>query len=74
MNSSPLMKTVCLIALLIFVIVVAKLVKRTIERFDNSGALMQLSADHVPTEGDLKGLKAYRRQVQNDLIDMTGSA
>lgn len=68
------MKTVCLIALLIFVIVVAKLVKRTIERFDNSGALMQLSADHVPTEGDLKGLKAYRRQVQNDLIDMTGSA
>jgi uncharacterized protein YoxC len=68
------MKTICLIALLIFVIVVAKLVKRTIERFDNSGALMQLSADHVPTEGDLKGLKAYRRQVQNDLIDMTGSA
>ena len=68
------MKTICLIALLIFVIIVAKLVKRTIERFDNSGALMQLSADHVPTEGDLKGLKAYRRQVQNDLIDMTGSA
>ena len=74
MSSSPLMKTICLIALLIFVIIVAKLVKRTIERFDNSGALMQLSADHVPTEGDLKGLKAYRRQVQNDLIDMTGSA
>ena len=68
------MKTICLIALLIFVIIVAKLVKRTIERFDNSGALMQLSADHVPTEGDLRGLKAYRRQVQNDLIDMTGSA
>ena len=67
------MKIVCLIALLIFVIVVAKLIKRTIERFDNSGALMQLSADHVPTEGDLKGLRAYRRQVQNDLIDMTGS-
>lgn len=74
MNSSPLMKTVCLIALLIFVIVVAKLVKGTIERFDNSGALMQLSADHVPTEEDVKGLRAYRRQVQNDLIDMTGSA
>lgn len=68
------MKTVCLIALLIFVIVVAKLVKGTIERFDNSGALMQLSADHVPTEEDVKGLRAYRRQVQNDLIDMTGSA
>ena len=68
------MKTICLIALLIFVIIVVKLVKRTIERFDNSGALMQLSADHVPTEGDLRGLKAYRRQVQNDLIDMTGSA
>jgi len=68
------MKIVCLIALLIFVIVVAKFVKGTIERFDNSGALMQLAADHVPTEGDLKGLKAYRRQVQNDLIDMTGSA
>ena len=49
MSSSPLMKTICLIALLIFVIVVAKLVKRTIERFDTSGALMQLSADHVPT-------------------------
>jgi hypothetical protein len=71
---NPPMKIVCLIALLIFVIVVAKLVKRTIERFDNSGALMQLSADHVPTEGDLKGLRAYRRQVSQDLIDMTGSA
>ena len=68
------MKTVCLIALLILVIAVAKLVKGTIERFDNGGALMQLSADHVPTEEDVRGLRAYRRQVQNDLIDMTGSA
>jgi len=68
------MKIVCLIALLIFVIVLAKLVKGTIERFDNSGALMQLSADHVPTEQDVRGLRAYRRQVSQDLIDMTGSA
>ena len=68
------MKSVCLIALLIFVIVVAKLVKGTIERFDSSGALMQLAASHVPTEEDVRGLRAYRRQVQNDLMDMTGSA
>ena len=68
------MKTVCLITLLIFVIVVAKLVKGTIERFDNSGALMQLSADHVPTEQDVRDMRSYRRQVRQDLIDMTGSA
>uniref|UniRef100_A0A6C0AQ80 Uncharacterized protein n=1 Tax=viral metagenome TaxID=1070528 RepID=A0A6C0AQ80_9ZZZZ len=70
---SPLIKLVCLITLLILVIAVAKLVKGTIERFDNSGALMQLAADHVPTEEDVADMRSYRRQVRQDLIDMTGS-
>ena len=70
---SPLIKLVCLIALLILVIAAAKLLKGTIERFDNSGALMQLSADHVPTEEDVADMRSYRRQVRQDLIDMTGS-
>ena len=74
MSRTPLTISLCLLSCLLIIVISGKYIKKIIEQFDNSGALMQLSADHVPTEGDLKGLKAYRRQVQNDLIDMTGSA
>jgi hypothetical protein len=72
------MKTSLLVVILAAVLLFAFLVMDRIypskwESFDNSGALMQLSADHVPTEEDVDEMRQYRRQVQHDLVDMTGS-
>jgi len=41
------------------------------EAFDNTGALIQLSASHVPTAEDATAMQEYRRQVEHDLADMT---
>jgi hypothetical protein len=38
------------------------------------GEMVQLAAGHVPTEEDAEELNEWNRQVQRDLIDMTGSA
>jgi len=74
MPRTPVTTALCLLGILVATIVVAKLTKTVTEQFDNSGALMQLSADHVPTEEDVDDMRAYRRQVRSDLVDMTGSA
>jgi hypothetical protein len=71
------MKTSLLVVILAAVLLFAFLVMDRVypskwESFDNSGALMQLSADHVPTEEDVDEMRQYRRQVQHDLMDMTG--
>jgi hypothetical protein len=68
------MISLCLLSLLLIIVISANYIKKIIEHFDNSGALMQLSADHVPTEEDVADMRSYRRQVRQDLIDMTGSA
>jgi hypothetical protein len=74
MSRTPLAISLCLLSCLLVIVISGKYIKTIIERFDSGGALMQLAADHVPTEEDVKGLRAYRRQVSQDLIDMTGSA
>lgn len=38
------------------------------------GEMVQLAAGHVPTEEDAIAWKNERRQMQRDLLDMTGSA
>jgi formate hydrogenlyase subunit 4 len=58
-------------AILLFVLLA---VRSNTEPFDNTGALMQLASSHVPTEEDVEDARMYRRQVQSDLVDMTGSA
>jgi hypothetical protein len=40
----------------------------------SDGTLIQLSTSHVPTAEDMAGLRAQKRQIDHDLIDMTGSA
>ena len=48
---------------------------RVMEAFGYSeGTMVQLSSSHVPTMEDEEDLLAERRQIQQDLIDMTGSA
>jgi hypothetical protein len=37
------------------------------------GTMVQLQTSHVPTMGDLDAMEEERKQVQRDLIDMTGS-
>jgi hypothetical protein len=47
---------------------------RVMEAFGYSaGTMVQLSTSHVPTEEDEDDLIAERRQIQHDLIDLTGS-
>ena len=40
----------------------------------SDGTIIQLQTSHVPTVEDEENLKMYRKQVEHDLIDMTGSA
>ena len=48
---------------------------RVMEAFGYSeGTMVQLSSSHVPTMMDAADLIAQKRQIQHDLIDMTGSA
>jgi hypothetical protein len=48
---------------------------RVMEAFGYSeGTMVQLSSSHVPTMEDEEELLAERRQIDHDLIDMTGSA
>ena len=37
------------------------------------GEMVQLAASHVPTEEDAEAWKREHRQIQRDLISMTGS-
>ena len=47
---------------------------RVMEAFGYSeGTMVQLSSSHVPTMEDEEELLAERRQIQHDLIDLTGS-
>jgi hypothetical protein len=48
---------------------------RVMEAFGYSeGTMVQLASSHVPTMMDRQALLAQKRQIQQDLIDMTGSA
>jgi len=40
----------------------------------SEGTMVQLSSSHVPTMEDEEELLAMKRQIDHDLIDMTGSA
>jgi hypothetical protein len=40
----------------------------------SNGTLIQLSTSHVPTAEDEELSEEYRKQVKQDLINMTGSA
>jgi hypothetical protein len=40
----------------------------------SEGTMVQLATSHVPTMEDEEELLAQKRQIQHDLIDMTGSA
>ncbi len=70
----PLFSVLVAAAILLFLVLAFDMMKKGAkkESFDNSGALMQLSADHVPTEEDEGDMRQYRRQVRHDLVDMTG--
>ena len=49
--------------------------RRILEAFGYSeGTMVQLSTSHVPTAEDEQELLAQKRQIDRDLIDMTGSA
>ena len=43
-----------------------------IEAFDNTGALMQLSTSHVPTEGDVLAAAEERAQMKKEMRDLSG--
>ena len=48
---------------------------RVMEAFGFSdGTLIQLASSHVPTAEDEEELRYMKRQIDHDLIDMTGSA
>jgi len=48
---------------------------RVMEAFGYSeGTMVQLATSHVPTVEDEEQLRAMKRQIDHDLIDMTGSA
>ena len=73
MPSSPISTALCLLGILIATIVLAKLTRTVTEQFDSGGALMQLSADRVMTQGQVdQSMGNYRKQVRHDLRDMTG--
>jgi hypothetical protein len=38
------------------------------------GEMVQLAAGHVPTEEDVEEMNEWNKQVERDLVDMTGSA
>jgi hypothetical protein len=62
-----------LIGLLLLLVVVVMFVGMK-EGFDNSGALMQLASSHVATAGEVrKEAEERQREVEHDLIDMTGN-
>jgi len=72
---TPTKSALCLLGILIATIVLAKLTKTVTEQFDSGGALMQLNADRVMTQGQAdQSMRNYRKQVRHDLRDMTGSA
>jgi hypothetical protein len=49
--------------------------QRVMEAFGYSeGTMIQLATSHVPTMEDEEELLAQKRQIDHDLIDMTGSA
>ena len=49
--------------------------RRILEAFGYSeGTMVQLSTSHVPTVEDEHQLRAMKRQIDHDLVDMTGSA
>jgi hypothetical protein len=49
--------------------------KHITEAFGYSeGTMVQLATSHVPTVEDEEQLRAMKRQIDHDLIDMTGSA
>ena len=69
------MKLPILFSLIILILVVAfvKSILIRIESFDNTGALMQLAATHVPTEEDVRAAAEERKQIRRELVNMTGS-
>jgi hypothetical protein len=70
-----IMKAPILFGILVLILLAAfaKSIVIRIEAFDNTGALMQLSATHVPTEEDVLAAAEERRQIKKELIDLTGS-
>ena len=49
--------------------------RSTKEAFGYSeGTMVQLATSHVPTEMDERALLAQKRQIDHDLVDMTGSS
>ena len=71
---APTKSALCLLGILIATIVLAKLTRTVTEQFDSGGALMQLSANSVMTQGQAnQSINNYRKQVRHDLRDMTGS-
>jgi hypothetical protein len=72
MPFSPISTALCLLGILIATIVLAKLTRTVTEQFDSGGALMQLSANSVMTQGQAdQSMRNYRKQVRHDLRDMT---
>jgi hypothetical protein len=69
--------TPIIIGIMLFVLFKLFLASRTrvMEAFGYSaGTMVQLASSHVPTMMDAADLIAQKRQIQQDLIDMTGSA
>jgi len=57
----------------LFIIILFRLLDKK-EAFGTSpGTMVQLASSHVPTEEDAEELRGYARQVNHDLIDMTGA-
>jgi len=72
---TPTKSALCLLGILIATIVLAKFTRTVTEQFDNGGALMQLSADHVTTRAEaVQNARNFRKQVRHDSLDLTGSA
>lgn len=62
----------CLLFSLILIVALAKSIVMRIEAFDNTGALMQLSTSHVPTEGDVLAAAEERAQMKKEMRDLSG--
>ena len=72
--------TFILLSLLILIVLMhlytyfSTLFVKSSEAFGTSpGTLVQLESSHVPTEEDVREYEEEQRQIQRDLLDMTGS-
>ena len=67
------MKQKLFVGFLLLVLIVLLALKAREEGFGSPGTYVQLATSHVPDENDLWEAENYKKVVNRDLIDLTGS-